>query len=324
MRHSRRPHAAAFGSTLLVVVLAGCGPTSSEPAAGHTTSPAASATARPDPAWVTGRVTTGDQPCGVLGAAGRVWVSNYFDDTLVSLDPHSLHQRSTVHVGSSPCGLAHGAGSIWVEDYGDGTVTRVDDRTGRRQRTYRVGSAPYDVTFAGGAAWVTDFGDGTVARIDARTGAVTTVRTGGTPIGIAPAAGRVWVGAGPAGIVAIDVRTSRVVRRVPARAAGWTAYDGDEVWVNDGQSVVHLDGTSGRVLDRTHVGPKLGDGSVVDGVTWVPDTRGSLHLVRDGRLLGSYDSGVGNPFVIAEAAGALWAVDFNGTDVVRIAPSRFR
>ena len=308
-----------------LLALAGCGggPSSHDATPAPSSSPPSPA--RPaDPAWVTGRVTTGDQPCGVLGAAGRVWVSNYFDDTLVSLDPRSLRERSRVHVGSSPCGLAYGAGSIWVEDYGDATVTRVDAATGRRQRTYRVGSAPYDLTFAGGAAWVTDYGDGAVSRIDARSGAVTTIRTGGTPIGIAPAGGKVWIGAGPAGIVGVDVRTARVVRRVPARAAGWTAYEGDDVWVNDGSAVVHLDGTTGRVLDRTHVGPRLGDGTVVDGVAWVPDTRGSLHLVRDGRLLGSYDSGVDNPFVIAVAAGRVWAVDFNGTDVVRIAPSRVR
>ncbi len=275
-----------------------------------------------DPDWVTGRVTTGDKPCGILGAAGRIWVSDYGNDDLVAVDPDTLHVGRSIEVGSMPCGLAYGAGSIWVEDYGSGQVTRVAASTMRVQHTYRVGPSPYDVTFAAGAAWVSNYGDGTVSRIDAGTGRVTSVPVGGTPIGIAASGGLVWAGIG-IGIVAIDPGTGRVVHRLRTPgAAGWTAYAGDRVWVNVGHQVWELDGRTGRVVARHRAGPQPEDGSVVGGVTWVPDADGSLRRYGDRVSSAPVPSGVGNPFVLAGYRGRVWVVDFTGTDVVRIDPSR--
>ncbi|MEP6649681.1 MAG: hypothetical protein ABJA74_07170 [Lapillicoccus sp.] len=77
------------------------------------TTPSAAASGTGDPAYVIVRLRTGTQPCGILGAAGKVWVSNYGDSTLVSIDPTSCTVSAPVTVGASPCGLAFGAGSIW-------------------------------------------------------------------------------------------------------------------------------------------------------------------------------------------------------------------
>jgi YVTN family beta-propeller protein len=277
-----------------------------------------------DPAWVTGRATVGSQPCGILGAAGKIWVSDFGNDDLVTVDPLTLHVGPRIKVGAKPCGLAYGGRSIWVEDYGSAEVTRVDARTGRVQHTYDVGLSPYDVTFAAGAAWVTNYSDGTVSRVDAATGHVATVRTGGTPIGIAPSGGLIWVGLGAAGIAAIDETTGELVHHLHTRGpAGWTAYHGEHLWVDVGESVVLLDGASGRVVDRFPVGSRPEDGSVVDGVAWIPDADGSLRRLG-GALVSRrpVSSGVGNPFVLAGYRGRVWVVDFAGTDVVRINPSR--
>jgi YVTN family beta-propeller protein len=297
-----------------------------------TSSPGGSATSPPvrtedgsaTPVDEAGRVTTGTKPCGILAAAGKVWVSNYGDDDLVSVDPDTLAVSKPTDVGTSPCGLAYGAGSIWVENYGADTVSRVDARTGKAQHTYDVGGAPYDVTFAGGAAWVTNYADGTLSRIDTATGRTTTIRTGGTPIGIAPAAGRVWVGLGGRGIVAVDVTTGRVWKRIKTGGeAGWTAYDDDTVWVNVGEQTWEIDARTGKVTGRYDVGEKPADGSVVAGVVWVPDQGGDLYGIHDGVLTGPWPTGLDNPFVLAGYRGRIWVVDFLGTDVVTFDPAVF-
>lgn len=313
----------------LLVSLAGCASSDEEP--GSTPSPSATSTPAPtsspspteDPAYVTGRVTTGTKPCGILGVAGRVWVSNYADDSLVSVDPDTLAVSDPVTVGHAPCGLAHGAGSIWVEDYGSNQVTRVSVRTGQVQGKYSVGAQPYDVTYVDGAAWVTNYGSGTVSRIDARTGRVTSIRVGGTPIGVAPGGGAVWVGLGPKGIAAIDTGTREVRHLDVPGSAGWTAYDDGHVWVNVDDSAVMIDTETGAVGRTVQLGPNPEDGSVVAGQVWIGDQDGSLrHVATDDGEAVSTPSGVGNPFVVAGLGGRLWVVDFAGTDVVRIDPDR--
>src|SRR5690348_16319132 len=102
--------------------------TAAQPGQSTTASPAVSGggTSPADPAWVTARTRTGSQPCGVLGAAGSIWVSDFTDGTLVRLDPSSGHQVGRpLQVGAQPCGMAFGAGSIWLPDYGEPTLVRV-------------------------------------------------------------------------------------------------------------------------------------------------------------------------------------------------------
>ena len=295
----------------LAVLVAGCGGSDQQ---------------EPEAAYAPDRVETGQQPCGILGADDRIWVSNYSEDTLVTVDPDTLEVGQPVDVGGSPCGLAYGAGSIWVEDFGSNEVTRVSTSTGKVQETYDVGSQPYDVTFADGAAWVTDFGSGTVSRIDAHTGKVSAIDVGGTPIGIAPAGGAVWIGLGTAGIVGIDTRTRELTRvDVDGGKAGWTAYDDAHVWVNVDETVVEVDPADGSIVATTPVGPNPEDGTVLDDEVWVGDKDGDLYrFATDGGTATTHPSGVDNPFVVAGWDGRLWAVDFTGTEVVRIDPDRLR
>src|SRR4051794_1798652 len=89
------------------------------------------------------RARTGDQPCGVLGTPGAVWVSNFGQADVVRLDPATGHVALRVMVGQQPCGMAYGAGSVWVENYGSDDVTRLDVRTGKVVATVKVGDAPF-------------------------------------------------------------------------------------------------------------------------------------------------------------------------------------
>lgn len=279
-----------------------------------------------DPADVTGRVTLGDKPCGVVGGGGRVWVSVFGEATLYSVDPETMVRSAPIPVGDSPCGLAVGGGSVWVENYGSDDVTRVDLKTGAVQATIAVGSLPYDVTYAGGAAWVTNYGDGTVTRIDGATQRRTLIQVADRPIGIVAAGHSVWVAHQNGDLLAIDPGTGKVtVRTSIGTAANWTAAHGDDLWVGGRTTnvVVRVDARTGRVVARYDIGALPLDGDVVDGVAWFPDRTGSIHQLpldpaSSGRVL---DSGVGWPFVIAGYGGRIWVPDFGGTDLVRLDPA---
>lgn len=156
----------------------------------------------------------GDRPCGVLAAAGAVWVSDYGNNDVARIDPVTHKVLSRAVTGTAPCGMAFGAGSVWVENYTGNSVTRVDARTGKRLKDYDVGQSPYDVAFAAGAAWSTDYNDGTLTRIDAATGRTSKVTVGGTPTGIAPSGAVLWVANGTTDVVKVDPRTSKVVGKV--------------------------------------------------------------------------------------------------------------
>lgn len=261
----------------------------------------------------------GGMPCGVLSTADAVWVSNYTDATVVKLDPVSFKVLATAKTGLAPCGAAEGAGSVWVEDYGSDQVTRVSAATGKKQADYKVGTQPYDVAFLEGAAWSTDYADGTLTRIDAVKGTTSKVHVGGSPSGVAPAGGFLWVAVGGGEVVRVDP-TSRAVKRIPVPLnPTWTAWDDTHVWLSDtpGGKVVVLDVRSGAVLGTADVGGRPADGDVLDGVAWFPD-RSSGEVVgvdATGKVVGRHQTGLTDPFVLDSHDGKLWVGEFGGTRV---------
>jgi YVTN family beta-propeller protein len=277
-------------------------------------------TASPTPKAEGTVVEVGNRPCGVLSAAGSVWVSTYTDDQVVRLDPTSHAVLAHAKTGGSPCGMAFGAGSVWVEDYTGNAVTRVDATTGKAQRDYPVGQQPYDVAFAGGAAWATDYLDGTLTRIDAATGTTSKVQISGTPIGIAPSHGLLWVANGSTRVTKVDPATGKVVGTVEVGlATTWTAYDDTHLWVSDtaGGLVVVLDTVTSRVVATAKTGGRPADGSVADGVAWFPDRADGTVVGVDatGKLVGRHRTGLGDPFVLDSVGSTLWVGDFGGTTV---------
>lgn len=307
---------------LAVALVAGCGGSDPATPSGGRSS-AGSPSPAPGPAYVTARVAVGTKPCGIQQAGDRVWVSNYGDGTLQWIDRGTGAAGPPVEVGDEPCGVAVGGGSVWVENYGSNNLTRVDQRTGAVLATVDVGTAPYDVAFARGAAWVTDYYDGTVSRVDAATNRRTVVRVGGQPAGIAPVAGGLWVARTDGKVVRIDARTARVTDRLTAGAgASWTAYDGTDLWVSNGQAgtVTRIDAVRRTVVATVPVGPNPLDGVVVDGQVYIPTKDGRIYRVdpASNTVTATFRSTVANPFVITGGDGDLWAADYLGTEAVRI------
>ena len=167
-----------------------------------------------------------------------------------------------------------------------------------------------------------------MSRLDPTTNTRTAViETGGTPIGIAHTPGAVWVPLGNGEVVRIDTATNSVVARVIAGGgAGWTAYDETGVWVSNGNdgTVSRIDPTTNAVVATMDVGTKPLDGDVLDGTVWVPDRDGGLYPIdAETNSVGTpVESAAVNPFVVAAVEGVLWSVDFLGTDVIRIDPSK--
>ena len=306
------------------LLTAGCGPkvgagSSPRPAPSDPT-PAAVTFPHSTPAQVLGRVKVGGGACGVIVAAGRVWVSSYTDGTLSSVDPRTMKVLSTTRVGDKPCGLAYGAGSVWVENYGSFDVSRVDARSATRTGTYDVQFSPYDVTFASGAAWVTNNGSRSVSRIDAASGTVSTIRTGGHPVGITVAGGLVWAALGDGGVAAIDPATSQVTRRLRTdQPTGWTAAAGSRVWIASGDDLLEIDAETGRVTGSVAVLHQPADGSAAGGAVFVPQRHtGLVAVVADGAVTQVLDTGLRDPFVLAARGRDLWVADFGGDTLIRV------
>jgi YVTN family beta-propeller protein len=229
-----------------------------------------------------------------------------------------------IHVGKGPCGIAVGAGSVWVEDYTSNQVSRIDPKTDKATNV-RVGLGPYDVTFADGAAWVTNNSENTVSRIDPATNRARTIDVGASPTGVAPAGGAVWVtDKGDGTIARIDPATLAVRRTHVGDFPAWTAWGDGQLWVADGDGIDQVDLATGRSGHHVQFGATVNDGDILAGKVWVTDASGDLHEIdaRTGQVLGHWDTRLRNPFVLAGYAGALWVVDFKGTKLEEINPSK--
>jgi YVTN family beta-propeller protein len=275
------------------------------------------------------RLRAGSKPCGILGAAGSMWVSNFGDATVVRLDPVSgLRLGDPVPTGASPCGMAEGAGSIWTSDYAGNSATRIDEATGKVIATIKVGRAPYDAAFAGGAAWITNYTDGTVSRIDPATNAATTITVGAGPAGLAPSGGLLWVANQRSGtITEIDPVTSKVVGELATGGAPtWTSFDTKGFWVTDppAGAVGYVDTTARTFTAWTKVGTTPTDGDVLGATAWLPDlgTGDVIAVSMSGTVLTRVATGLKGPFVLCVYQGAIWAADWMGTDIVRVDPAR--
>ncbi|MDQ1697228.1 MAG: hypothetical protein QOJ03_2581 [Frankiaceae bacterium] len=314
----RRTRAGLLAGAMLV--LAACSGSASSPG------PATTPTATGPPAYVLAKLTVGSKPCAVEGGFGSIWVSVYGDDVELRIDPATRKVLARVQTGRSPCGIAVGGGAVWVENYGGDSVTRIDPTT-NAATTVKVGAAPYDVTFAAGAAWVTNYGDDTVTRIDAKTRKTTAIDVGNSPVGIAPAGGAVWATSMIDGTLArIDTETLKVRMSKLDANPSWTAWGDGQLWVSDADQLVRIDPRSGRQLEAVPLAGAPNDGDVVNGVVWVPDANGELHEIdpKTGKQLGSWATGLTNPFVLAGWAGKLWTVDFRGTALEEIDPAALR
>ena len=149
------------------------------------------------------RGLAGVAPAFVAADSEAVWV--YETGALTRIDPESNESVSSVELGvtgRAPAAagpIAAGLGSVWIADSANNQVLQVapGSATGSTApsvvRTIAVGGPPIGVAAAAGALWVA-VDNGTVVKADPGSGAVTeTITVGGTLGGIYADEHSVWV-----------------------------------------------------------------------------------------------------------------------------------
>jgi YVTN family beta-propeller protein len=258
-------HRVLAARTALLALLAGCGG-SSTPASAPSTPPApppATGTLAPSagtPSTVTARVHTGGQPCGVVAAAGSVWVTDAAAGQLLRINPTTSAVVQRTPLDRTPCELVFGYGALWVATQSD-VLDRVDPATGRVVARIEVGTMSYEPLVAFGSVWVSNRNSRSISQVEPRTNKVmrTIALPGLQPGGLAQTGQQLVVGNDTGGdnkLATIDPR-SGVVRGLTAGGRPAFAAAADQ-WVfvanqNDG-TVSRLDATSGKVVGTVSAG----------------------------------------------------------------------
>jgi DNA-binding beta-propeller fold protein YncE len=173
-------------------------------------------------------VTVGTDPEAVAVHGRRVWVYNYSDGTVASVDERTKHVQTT-GVPARPVDVSAYAGPVLAADAGGAWFIGVNDSdrpvlvriTGTGRRTfYHLDRVPWGVAVGYGAVWIVAHGerDSQLLRIDPVTGEITqrTRFTGAAAIdSVAVGLGSVWVvGASGSTLYRIHPRTGELSGRV--------------------------------------------------------------------------------------------------------------
>ncbi|MDQ1711792.1 MAG: virginiamycin lyase [Frankiaceae bacterium] len=318
-------------TALLALLVFSCG-TSAAPAA-PATSPAAPSSLAPFalglPSTVVEKVTTGGEPCGVVAAAGSVWVTDAEGARLLRIRGGRV--VATTKVDATPCELTYGYGSLWVATQ-SGRLDRVDPKTGRVLARIAVGETSYEPVVAFGFVWVTNRNSATVSKIDpARNRVVATVSTPFVNAGgIVAAAGWLWIGndsSNDTTFLRMNPRTSAIARLTAGPLPAFVAAAGGSVWTaNQGDGTVsRVDERTGKALATLVAGVSpvnLAALPVASPEVWVPDDKANLLIRIDagtGTVIERMLAGSG-PAVVAPDGTDVWVTNFGDGTVWRVRP----
>src|SRR5207237_10546464 len=108
-----------------------------------------------------------------------------------------------------------------------------DPWTNRVTADVVLGQTPNAAAVDGDSAWVAN-AEGTVSRIDLTSHHLTTIGTGGQPMGIAVQGGVVWVlDIATANLISISSVSGAIESRVPLPFGTWLASDDHSIWITD-------------------------------------------------------------------------------------------
>jgi streptogramin lyase len=282
------------------------------------------------PTAVVGKVQVGGQPCGVLAAAGSVWVTDAGAGTLQRIDPRTHRVIATTRVSSKPCELTEGFGSLWVSTQ-SGVLDRVDPGTGRVLRHVPVGAGSYEPVVSFGRVWVSNRNGSSISEIDPVTNrVVATIATPGLlPGGLVEAGGALWVGndaGGATELARLDPSTRRLTRVPGPSRPSFVAVAAGKVWVaSEGEGVVQAydpvtAAPSGSALPAGTRPVNLA--GLLGREVWVPDDIGNL-LTRIDAVAGTVVERLAvcrGPAVVAPAGADIWVTCFEEGAVWHLRP----
>jgi streptogramin lyase len=234
-------------------------------------------------------IQTVSPPAFVLWAHDRIWIASYGSgDAQLSWIELSTGRLGTgAHPPDLCCNLATDGQDIWGLDP-SGWVVRFDGSSGREVDRFSVPisrNRHSNLVFAKGGVWVaSDASD--LRRVDPRSGQVTHVETnGGIPFAVE--GDLIW-GASAEELWVVRASTAEIVRRVPipdSIEVLWLALDDAAIWL-----AIRHPGYIGAVIRMDRASGEI--------TTEVP---------------------MGTPAFVLAAFGAAWAVDYDTSELVRIA-----
>ena len=116
---------------------------------------------------------------GLAVADGSLWVSDFYYDQVMRIDPWRLRVISRIDVGRAPISLIGVGETVWVANYYGASVSRIDTRLDRVVQTVTgVGdptdfySGPRGLAYVEGVVWANVPGQQRLYGIDARSGRI--------------------------------------------------------------------------------------------------------------------------------------------------------
>ncbi len=226
--------------------------------------PAANTVVELDPSTgdILGGVHVGTTPSSLAYADGQLWVANFDDKTIQSIDVSSRTAGPAKGgVLANPTGIAVGGGFVWVTNGFSGQVVKIDPKQANVVVPIRVGSGVQGITYAFDQVWIADPNEGALLRLDPVTGDTTPIElpSGAQPLDVAAGAGFVWVTDSQGGrVFQVDPGTAKVGQPIPLLHGqpARIAFGDGFVWVTstDSDSLTRIDPSTGQASTVPNVG----------------------------------------------------------------------
>jgi DNA-binding SARP family transcriptional activator/DNA-binding beta-propeller fold protein YncE len=262
-------------------------------------------------------------------------------NSLVAVDPDRNRVVGVVPVGSAPRGVAVVGDDVWVANSADGTVSRIDSKRLKVVQTIGIGAQATELASAGGALWVATGIDNTLVKIDARTGGV--LGTLSFPPSVAASAYAVAAGDGAVWaissdrLVKLDPETNAILagQRRLGCCSGLrdVAVGAGAVWIADTTELVvrvslrRATPTSDLNLGVIPTALAAAYGSVWAASSGFDSSRLTVWRIDPTtlRVTQTISIGKADSFIatvdVAAGAGAIWATNYDGGNLVRIDPN---
>jgi YVTN family beta-propeller protein len=286
----------------------------------------------PESGDVTSRYRVSTHPGAITTSAGRIWVADYREGALWTLEPRTGELRRLTSVGE-PRDVTALSGKIYVvsdsvsDSYSaegfNGTVTRYDAVTGVRESKLDL----YTCTVAGGDGVVWSMGFTGNKRLSTEVGELRIVRSVELPYrepfsiettrlnqrDLAVGYGSVWVlGDGiDRRLWRLDRSSGRILATIELPFIPRTVATGEGgVWISAplDDRVLQIDPETNTITATTHTGRGTSGVAAGAGWVWVTNTiDGTVSRIdpRTAEVVGEIDVG-GRPREIAVGAGGVW------------------
>jgi streptogramin lyase len=270
----------------------------------------------PSSGKVTGGAKVGTTPGDIEADGTTLWVANFDDRTLQSIDASTGEAgRAFGGLSGNPSVLAVGGGYVWVGIFQGGAL-RIDPTQNNAATPVEVGTGVGGIVVGLDAVWVTDSQQNALLKIDPAN--PTSIQTfpldaGGSPLGVAVGAGSVWVAESLKGtVVRVNPDTGAIEQSIPLLKGNPTdiAFGQGYVWVTDfsDDSVTRIDPKDNLPTSITNVGNgPSGIWAGPEGVWVATSLDGSVTEIRGTRVARKVHLGNFTVADVAVSDGAVWA-----------------